>query len=156
MKSVYQVNFSDYINFSYNNVICDTNEIINICNINYTIYPEILKYKMKEILNNKCVFTFSMPAYNYEGVILDLPNEKRKEDIIIFSRCGGGNGYELFKELKINLNLKNECKARYNLLIKPYLSIQIRNTDYKCDYETLYIVFKISNETKVFLKFRIL
>lgn len=58
----------------------------------------------------------------------------RPETIIVHSACGGGHGYVLFKELLFSINVKNICKERYNRLTKPYLCIQIRNTDYKCDY----------------------
>ena len=140
LKSEYEIIFSDYFNFPYDNIICDITEIITICsNINHTIYPDVLNGKMLDILNNKCNFSYLKPGmYLYNGVILNLPNIKRDEDIIIFVKCGGGDGYTLFKELLFSSNVKNVCNQRYNLLKKPYLCIQIRNTDLTCDYELLY------------------
>lgn len=142
LKSEYVINFSDYFEFSNHNIICDTNEVIKICNnMSYSVYPEILKHKMHEILHGKRCFSFSLPEYTciYNGVQLDLPQMHRDEKIIVYARCGYANdGYKMFRQLNISTNIKNVCKRRYNLLKKPYLSIHVRNTDYKCDYESLY------------------
>jgi len=135
-NSHYKINFIDYFNFPKNNIIVDIAKIKAIFNNNnYTIYPEALKDKMNDVLNNKKSFKFkSGKGFFYDGVNLHLPMENRPETIIVHSTCGGGRGYVLFKELLFNINVKNICKERYNKLKKPYLCIQIRNTDYKCDY----------------------
>ena len=63
--------------------------------------------------------------------------------------CGGGNGYTLFKQLTFTSDIiKNACKERYALIKKPYICIQIRNTDYTCDYKSLYDTHK--NDIKSF------
>jgi len=142
LKSDYGINFSDYFEFSSNNIICDINEVTKICNnMSSSVYPEILKNRMSEILNGKCFFSFSLPEYTcvYNGVQLGLPEMHREEKIIVYARCGyADDGYKMFKQLNVFTNIKNVCKRRYNLLKKPYLSIQVRNTDYKCDFENLY------------------
>ena len=136
-KSLYKINFIDYFNLPKNNIIIDTEKIKAIFNnTNYTIYPEVLKNKMNDILNNKIIFNWTPDKglFAYNGLKLHLPKENRPETIIVHSGCGGGHGYTLFKKLIFNINIKNICKERYNRLKNPYLCIQIRNTDYKCDY----------------------
>jgi hypothetical protein len=83
---------------------------------------------MQDILNIKM---------NYK--ISQLFDEELKEDIIVYtSNIGGGTRYEIFKQLRFTINVKKICNEKYNLLKKPYLCIQVRNTDYKSDYELLY------------------
>lgn len=143
-KSEYATNFSDYFKFLNNKIICDTSEVVKICsdaNINTSVYPDYLRYKMKDILNGEQCFTFGKPFYicKYNGAMLDLPEMHRPEKIIIFAMCGNArDGYIMFRQLKISVNIKNVCKRRYSLLKKPYMSIHVRNTDYKSDYESLY------------------
>jgi len=77
------------------------------------------------------------------STVAGLTNEQRKEDIVIFQKYGGvayggGDGYPLFQSLRIQPVIKKNCNERYECLAKPYLCIQIRNKDYKCNYEELY------------------
>lgn len=67
-----------------------------------------------------------------------MPNSNVNEDLIVFGRRDGGDGYPLFKNLIFKPKIKQIISDRYKTLKKPYLCIQIRNTDYKCDYELLY------------------
>jgi hypothetical protein len=137
LKSAYKINFSDYFNLANKNVIFDINKINEICNNkNYTIYPEALNSKMNDILNSTITFNYSGEEgiFCYNGIKLTLPEDNRKENIIIYNECCGGNGYSLFKELIFQPHIKEICLKRYNILQKPYLCIHIRNTDYKCDY----------------------
>jgi hypothetical protein len=67
-----------------------------------------------------------------------LPRSNVNEDVIVFVTMGLRLGYTLFKDLIIKPNLKQILHDRYNTLNKPYVSIQIRNTDYKCNYKRLY------------------
>jgi hypothetical protein len=101
-KSFYKINFIDYFNFPKNNIIIDIakiNEIFN--NTEYTIYPEALKDKMDDVLNNKISFVrrSGTPEFCYNEVKLHLPIENRPETIIVYRDNRGGGGYVLFKEL---------------------------------------------------------
>ena len=137
-KSKYNVNYEEYFGFQYENVILDKNKIdLLICNSELTIYPDIFDGKRRELIDNKINFTYSRPAYNYNNVILDLPKSDIGENIIVYANCGG-KCYTLFKSLIVKPNIKQILHDRYNTLKKPYLSIQIRNTDIKCNYELLY------------------
>lgn len=145
MRTCYKINFSDYFDFSeeYKNIIIlDTEKIKNICiNPDYKIYPNELQDKMSDFLEDKKILTYS-PHLNgfflFENILLALPQGNVKEDIIIISKCGGGNGYTIFKEIIFHPHIINIFHERYYKLSKPYLCIHIRNTDYKCDYVTFF------------------
>lgn len=144
MASCYKVNFSDYFDFSeeYKNiVILDTEKIKDICtNPDYKIYPNELQYKISDFVkdnykvNGKFIFHES-GSYQFENIILDLPKCNVKEDIIIYTEYGGGNGYTVFKEIIFHPHIIDRFYERYYLFLgHPYLCIHIRNTDHKCDY----------------------
>ena len=138
-NSTYNTNISDYFSLPHENVIIDSNQIsLLICNNDLTIYPDVLNGKMVDILDNKIIFTNINHAWNYNDVVLNLPRGDINEDIIIFVKNTGGIGYPLFKTIIFKPNLKQILNDRYNTLKKPYLSIQIRNTDRRCNYKRLY------------------
>lgn len=150
MASFYRIDFSNYFHFSeeYKNlIIINTEQIIDICtNPNYKIYPSELQHKiqMSEFLkdNNKIFSKFILDTtkklYTFENIILDLPEDNVKEDIIIYSNYGGGDGYTIFKEIIFNKNVVDILCERFDRLIQPYLCIHIRNTDHRCDYVTFF------------------
>jgi hypothetical protein len=138
IKGTYNINFSDYFDtVSNDNIIFDTGIIEKICsNTSYSIYPNEFQGKMNDILENKIKFHFdrNKRAYCYNNMRFELFNKKISEDIIIFTCVGSGDGYMLFKQLTFKKSILDICNERYNRLNKPYLGIQIRNTDYTCDY----------------------
>jgi len=141
LNSGLTVNFSDYFSFQRNNIICDINKITEICNIDYTVYPNKLRGKMPDILNGKYKFKWRPAGIYCNDVAINniQRNGNITETIIVSSEASGSDGYQIFKELNIvNVDVKKICNERYNSLKKPYLCIQIRNTDYKCDYKKLY------------------
>jgi hypothetical protein len=150
MKTCYQVNFSDYFHFNEDiNIILDTKEIKNIClNPEYKIYPNEFQDKMADLLEAKIILEYSQrPSgyFMYENTVFGFPQDNRTENIIIISKCGGGDGYSMFKELNFHSCVNDIFYERYNKLTKPYLCIQVRNTDYKCDY----ISFFNENEEQI-------
>ena len=94
---------------------------------------------MEEVLDGRIELKHDVKTnyFRYEGILLNNPESGCKADIII-SCCGGLDGYNLFRELKFTESVLNTFRDRYNRLKKPYVSINIRNTDLKCDYERLY------------------
>jgi len=144
LKSCYNINFADYFDIpSNNNIILDIDQIKNICcNSELTVYPNLLQNKMNDILENKINFNYFSSHtdvnYRYKNIDLYLPNKNIEENLIIYGCCGGGDGYKLFKQIIFKQNIMNICKERYKMLNKPYLGIQIRNTDYKCNYEDFF------------------
>lgn len=142
MKTEYRVNLSDYFSLNINNVILDVNKIINIfANNNFSVYPNEFNGKLMDIVTGKIKFEYHTPySYIYwpDNVILKWPYKKIYEDVLVTANCGSGNSFVLFNQLKLKPIIKDECYKRYNLLDKPYLCLQIRNTDYKTNYEDFY------------------
>ena len=147
-NSTYKINFSDYFNIKKIdcNIIYNSDEIKNVLldleNRNLaTVHPNNLDFNLIDLFdtngiifeyqsNNSCVFT-------YKNTLLDLPNYV-DENIILHSRCGGGNGYNFFKYLSLHESMKNIIKEKISLLKHNYLCIQVRNTDRQCNYKELY------------------
>lgn len=136
--SEYKMNYADFFDFPFDNVICNSTKFREICNNqNCTVYPEGLN--IFDVVDGKNLAEHvGGGIYKFNGHATSLPNQARKETFIVYSTFGGGDGYTLFKQLHIKNYIKNECKKRYDLLQPPYLCIQVRNTDIKCDYQLFY------------------
>lgn len=143
--SMYRINFSDFFDVLPSigcNIIYDLNIIKKLLiNNNYSVYPNCLSNLLENILNNNFKFHYKVgtPIFTYNEVSLSLPNSEVNEDVIIYSACGSGNGYNIFRHLIFKYEIKEQCRQRIALLSdNNYLCIQVRNTDYKCDYTKLY------------------
>ena len=143
--SIYNINFSDFFDFLPSircNIIYDLNVITDIITNNqYSVYPGCLNNLLKDVLNNnvKIYYQPGTPIFAYNGTTLSLPLGSVDEDIIVYSACGSGAGYALFKHLTLKDSVKQHCRQRFDLLSDDnYLCIHVRNTDYKCNYEKLY------------------
>ena len=137
LKSDYKVHFTDYFDTpSFNEyVIYDIEQIKNIClNKSYSIYPDIFQNEMDNILSGKIEFTYTKNGFIYKDTTLKFPNKNITEDIIVYSCGGGGYGIQLLRHVVFKKSVMDICNERYKMLNKPYLGIQIRNTDIKCDY----------------------
>ena len=140
-SSVYKINFGDYFGINNPIIIYDESLIKNmVSKKKYTVYPNSLNNKLIDVLDNNIGLKYKTGGvYSYNNIFLSLPSNIVNEDIIIHSRCGGGNGFELFKQLSFKDNVKDFCNQKLALLKnKKYLCIQVRNTDHKCDYKDLY------------------
>lgn len=150
-ESCYEINWSDY--FTFNNIscpfICDVNIIKSIIlNNNLTVYPSELHHVLT---TNKSV-RYTSNYLNHLGLCymsnnnwtsFMLPTHEISQDVVVYCQCGGNNDtLNMFCSLKLSDTIKIHCKNNYLLLPKPYLGIQIRNTDYKCDYVGLYETHK--------------
>ena len=139
--STYQINFADYFTLpNYKNIITDTNVIKDILKNITSIYPQALAPYFTQILNGTCKFQIKRDQGVFcQNIRLNkLPLENRFETLIIHSQGGKGNGFQLFKQMKLCSTLVKKCKDRHALMQKPYIAIQVRNTDYKSDYKALY------------------
>jgi len=141
-KTLYKINFSDYFYPPFNTII-DTETIKEIClNTQNTVHPFFFQDKMLALLKGEINFSYAKEGWLYKengkNVNLELITGGTDQDIVIYSSCGAGDGYKIFKELVFKDNLMNICKERYASLKKPFLGIQIRNTDYSCDYPHFY------------------
>ena len=146
MTSVYNINFNDYFDIPYPNVIYDSNMIRTlIINNKFTVYPNCLSNYLIDIIDCKILFKYveGYLVFAYDDVFLSLPHQNVVEDIIIHSSCGGGNGFKLFEQILLKDNIKDYCKEKIALLKdNNYLCIHIRNTDITCNYHQLYQDYK--------------
>ena len=147
-NSCYKINFSDYFNIDKLDcdIIYNSNDIKNILldleNRNLmTVHPNNLDFNLIDLFDtNEIRFEYhnrKSPYYTYKKIPLNLPDIV-DENIILHSRCGGGDGYHFFKYLLLHENIKNIISKKISLLKDNYLCIQVRNTDYRCDYRKLY------------------
>lgn len=141
-NSTYNVNFSDYFVLHYNNVIYDNNHIQNIIsNKELSVSPlglsqehlvSICEGKIKLRAEGAVCFFFNDIPVGFNG------NISPESDIVFISQCGGGPlGSNIFKFLDLHHNIKDHILGLFRSIPKPYVAFQIRNTDYKCDYESL-------------------
>tara|TARA_B110000977_G_scaffold136366_1_gene173276 strand:+ start:1598 stop:2464 length:867 start_codon:yes stop_codon:yes gene_type:complete len=147
-NSSYNINFSDYFYIKKLDccIIYNSNEIKNIIlsleNSNcLTVYPNNLDFNLIDLFDKTKKISFGYarrkPYYVYNNIPLNLPINVDK-NVILHSRCGGGDGFRFFKNLLLCENIKNIVKKKITLLKDNYLCIHVRNTDIKCDYKNLY------------------
>ena len=137
IKSCYSINFDDYFYFKDINIITDIDNIKNIISDkNLTIYPNI--FEDRNIDNWKFIRDMNIFLEEKTKTIMKLPEEHINENIIVIVILKGGSGISVFNHLYFNKNIIDHVNTQYAKLPKPYLCIQIRNTDRKCDYITLY------------------
>lgn len=154
-NSEYRINFSDYFTFNDNvnahlKIIVDFNEIKKIVyeNPEFTIYPNCLQGHMKDIIDGKLKMKVKKLDEKNSTFVdlcdnkLTIPNYCVSEDILVYINWGGANGFTLFSQLQIKPDIITYCKKLYEKIPKPYVAIQIRNTDYQCDYQKLYLEYK--------------
>jgi len=138
-KGCYKINFSDffYLKNTPITIITDINVIHEIiADTSLTVYPHNIVER--NVYNWKFIWTPQV-IYSLNGTILTLPIDRCTDNIIIHSRRGRNEDrFELFKNLCFNQNIIDHVKTEFIKLPEKYIAIQIRNTDYKCDYETLY------------------
>lgn len=147
-NSIYNINFSDYFNIKELDccIIYNSNEIKNIIsslkNSNrLTVYPNNLDFNLIDLFDKTKNIHFKYQRgkdyFVYNDIPLSLPINA-DENVILHSRCGGGNGLDFFKNLLLCENIKNIINKKLTILKENYLCIQVRNTDRKCDYKNLY------------------
>jgi hypothetical protein len=138
-NSVYKINFHDYFTICNSdiNIITNIHDITKIINKQHTIYPEQLPPNILQQLKYEAL-EYTPDGYKYKDIMLKLPTNNVKQDIIFHASCGGGDGFPLFSNLLLREDIKSNIKYKLSLLPEKYLCIHIRNTDYKCDYKALY------------------
>ena len=145
-NSYYRINFSDYfdienVGIEIINDSCKIQSILNKSNI--SIYPKVLQMNLKNILKNKIKLSYGKYYYSTEDdVPLMLPSVNVPEDIIFHSKCGGGNGYQLFQHLTFKEHIKKICNDKIKSLGKNYICFHFRYTDKKCEFRKMYEQYK--------------
>ena len=143
--------FCKYFGFNKTNVV-STNDAIHkiIADPTKTVYPKNLQ---GQLLSYKRIYSKNIRGYQTDdGTPLNVLPDDQTCDIILYHTCGGGIPKLLMNKITIN---KDHCEIilqKYKLVPKPYISIHIRNTDYKLDYKTFYEANKNAiNGKNVFL-----
>jgi hypothetical protein len=144
LNTLYKINFGNYFNYNTDFVITDTTKILDICQEDTSVYPPCLQGKLSSIINNEITFPYKgNKIFHYEHIALDLPKHNVSETILVCCRnYGGAFAYKIFKNLTMCSQVKLACIERYNQIPKPYICIQIRNTDHTSNYQELYKVNK--------------
>lgn len=151
VNSVYGINFSEYFNIqNYDlNIIYDTDQIkVILKNNTFTKHPNNIDFNLLDLFDKKIQFQQRPDnsrygsGFYYKGQPLALPNNDVNEDIIIHKGYGGGNGFVFFQNVFLTEHIKMICNQKIKLLHDNYLCIQVRNADYKCNYQKLYEIHK--------------
>ena len=140
-KTCYKMCFDDYFYFKNIDVtvITDINTIETIfSDTTLSIYPDNIKDRDLKLFNFKHL---SGNAYLNDNIILNLPRTDTISDIIVHVQAGihaPETSLIIFKSIYFKQNIIDHVKEQFSKLPSPYLSIHVRNTDYKCDYIRLY------------------
>ena len=150
-RSSYNFNFVEYFNINTNiNNITDTeqvNQIISDCRLR--VIPGHVRGKLltyQSMYSEKCK---NFVDTNKRNQLTFNFRESYFEDILLHDQCGGGDANNMFKILTLKLPIVKDFKQKYAQLPKPYIAIQVRNTDYKCDYQQLYLDNKADIDDKI-------
>ncbi len=140
-KTCYKICFDDYFYFKNIDVtvITDINTIETIfSDTTLSIYPDNIKDRDLKLFNFKHL---SGNAYLNDNIILNLPRTDTISDIIVHVQAGINapeTSLIIFKSIYFKQNTIDHVKEQFSKLPSPYLCIQVRNTDYNCDYVSLY------------------
>ena len=138
----YKINFSDYFYF---NETSPVKIITNISKINKILADSKLTFFPENIKNNigKLKFQSYKNGYSLKNMdqVLNLNFEyKYSQDVITYVNCAKykTNMLTLFKTIEFNDEILIDFLIKYNKIPKPYICMQIRNSDRNCDYKKLY------------------
>lgn len=144
MNSEYKINFSDYFTFDESigvKIIYDIEEIKEIVkNEKLTTFPTYIRPILNDIAcgNVKMRCSRIFDYVDNRNNSFNIPRGRVKEDIIVYIQWGGSRTYDLFSKIIFKPCIIEHCTFLHDKIQKPYVAIQIRNTDYKCNYERLY------------------
>jgi len=139
--SCYRIEFNDYFELEDMGVriVFDTNQIKDL--IRYKTIHSKLDIHLSQLIDSTDYKQFGIywkgDSFYYRDILLRVPPYVAKEDLLFEVSCGEGYGIHLFKKLILKESLKEMCRTKMSRL-KDYLCIQVRCTDYRSDYETLY------------------
>ena len=133
--SCYSIDLGDYFDLEDLGIVYDTAQI-NTHLMNKTVYQ--FDMDLKDIVDGKIIFTWGRDAYTYKDILYTLPEEVVEEDVILYVPGGSGRGFDMFKHFRWKDSLKELCRTKRGHLPEHYLCIQVRCTDYQCDYPKLY------------------
>lgn len=135
-NSCYRINFSDFFYIKNCPIIYNSNAIKHILlslqdNNSLTVYPDNLNLNLIDLFDKTKKISFSNPPNRseiagpnrnirwYNNISLELPMNS-DANVILHSRCGGGDGFLFFKKVVLYGNIKNIIKKK-NKFIKRKL-----------------------------------
>lgn len=139
--------FEDIFTFSDSDVIGDEQQIRNVLSdASLSVCPKELKCNFYNCDrpyrdNNNDIAVKIKSGTDTVGIarVSGYLNSVRTEDIIIDCTDGGGKlSFKILCMLTLHKSIIDYIVDKYNMIKKPYVSIHIRNTDYKMDYVSFY------------------
>jgi hypothetical protein len=129
----YKYNIFRFIHIHLDLIIQKIKYFDNISINKLNFYPKGIKNDFKKIINNN----FNIKSNQYD---LRFNNKELDHDVIICAESGGGDSFPFFyKYITINNIIKKYVIEKAKLIKKPYIAIQIRNTDIITDYKSIYL-----------------
>jgi hypothetical protein len=143
-RSSYGINMIDFLYYAKHMkyVICDKDIITTIINRkNYTVYPQCVKDNMTEF---ECYYANGVYIEKKTNTPFKMYTKDYHEDILVYIGCGKNALPPLVTLycLKYKNTVIDYCNKKLDLIPKPFISIQIRNTDRFADYKSLYKNYK--------------
>jgi hypothetical protein len=118
-RGTYRVDFSNYFTFPQEYIITD----------GAAIHALLAKHPITLTVPH----TDFSPPISYFGEVMGDHKMIYFQNLRHFP-CS----YPIFRQLIFATAVKDECRRRRSLLTAKYLGIQVRNTDYTCDYPAMY------------------
>lgn len=142
-QTEFKINLNSYFNMYDNEIIVKN---LNIYNLNiFSIYPENIS--KNDLLQIKCKWLNNsyVNIYDNKLITFDL-NTNYTHDLLVHMNCGGGDGISEFLQIfSLNDRLIKKLYKRYILIPLNYISIHIRNSDYKSNNFEEYLLYNKSN-----------
>ena len=147
-NTVYKIPFERYFTCNEKRIITNRKQIKKHVLKKTSISPAALRGEVKKILNGSLKFSWPKnPSSSWHGIpqqiivngnIVQIPklSTDTSEDVIIFSRCGGGSkGIDVLNLFSFKKQLKEISKERLSLIKKPYLFLHFRGNDRSNQYD---------------------
>lgn len=147
-NTVYKIPFERYFTCNEKRIITNRKEIKKHAFKKTSISPAALQTEVDKILNGSLKFShpenpsptrYGIPQQTIvNGNIVQIPklSMNASEDLIIFSRCGGGQrGIDALNLFSFKKQLKEISKERLSLMKKPYLFLHFRGNDRSHQYD---------------------
>lgn len=147
--SPYKTNMFDHIKIDKNKVIdLNFNNFLNFIKDDISIFPNINKENLSKIIYHKTQIKniINQETYifkDFKHILFTKPKFDNNESLIIYARYGGGDSFQTFnKHIFFRKNIRDYCIYMLNKIKKPYIGIQIRNTDLKTEYKHILEKYK--------------
>lgn len=139
---------SPFINSSFFEIRKEYSKVISL-NLN-KIYPKLKEFsvfpsELQNRINSYETYyenTFFRDKKTNTPIFFEL-NKIYKEDVLVYEQWGGGEqSIHFLKKIFLHKDILKEINVRLKKLPDDYVSIHIRNTDYKTDYKDYYKTIK--------------